>query len=84
MATMDTKLLANSTDPSARQQALHAFLAEKERRSGSWRTVESGEIFVSGVIRELVSGQPFAFDDLGEWPMKGFEQPVRVWSVRWA
>jgi len=38
---MDTKLLANPTDPSAWQQALYAFLAEKERRSGSRRTVES-------------------------------------------
>jgi hypothetical protein len=37
MATMDTKLLANPTDPSAWQQALYAFLAEKERRSGSHR-----------------------------------------------
>src|SRR5665213_4283479 len=40
MATMETKLLANPTDPSAWQQALYAFLAEKERRSGSRRTVE--------------------------------------------
>ena len=43
-----------------------------------------GEIFVSGVVRDLVSGQPFAFDDAGERPMKGFEQPVRVWAARWA
>ena len=43
-----------------------------------------GEIFVSGVLRELVSGQSFTFDDLGERPMKGFEQPTRVWSARWA
>ncbi|MEP6871143.1 MAG: adenylate/guanylate cyclase domain-containing protein, partial [Anaerolineaceae bacterium] len=42
-----------------------------------------GEIFVSGLVRELVSGQDFAFDDLGERPMKGFEQPVRVWAARW-
>src|SRR5487761_2690025 len=41
MATMETHLLANPTDPSAWQQALYAFLAEKERRSGSRRTVES-------------------------------------------
>jgi len=40
MATMETKLLANPTDPTAWQQALYAFLAEKERRSGSRRTVE--------------------------------------------
>jgi integrase/recombinase XerC len=37
---METKLLANPTDPSAWQQALYAFLAEKERRSGSRRTAE--------------------------------------------
>jgi class 3 adenylate cyclase len=42
-----------------------------------------GEVFVSGVVRELVSGQSFAFDGLGDRAMKGFEQPVRVWSVRW-
>ena len=41
MATMETKLLANPTDPNAWQQVLYAFLAEKERRSGSRRTVES-------------------------------------------
>ena len=41
MATMETKLLANPTDPAAWEQALYAFLAEKERRSGSRRTVES-------------------------------------------
>jgi site-specific recombinase XerD len=40
MAAMETKPLANPTDPSAWQQALYAFLAEKERRSGSQRTVE--------------------------------------------
>ena len=41
MAAMETKLLANPTDPTAWQQALYAFLAEKERRSGSRRTVET-------------------------------------------
>ena len=43
MATMNTHSQTISTviDPSAWQQALYAFLAEKERRSGSRRTVES-------------------------------------------
>src|SRR6185437_9513350 len=40
MAAMETNLLANPADPTAWQQALYAFLAEKERRSGSRRTVE--------------------------------------------
>ena len=42
-----------------------------------------GEIFVSNIVRELVSGQDFAFDNLGERPMKGFELPVRIWATRW-
>ncbi len=37
----NTHLLAAPTNPSAWQNALYAFLAEKERRSGSRRTVES-------------------------------------------
>lgn len=36
-----TRLIAAPSDPEAWQQALYAFLAEKERRSGSRRTVES-------------------------------------------
>ncbi len=41
-----------------------------------------GEILVSGVFRELVSGQAFRFEDRGERAMKGFSEPVRVWLVR--
>ena len=41
-----------------------------------------GEIFVSGVLRELVTGQGFAFTDGGERTMKGFDEAVRVWVVR--
>jgi hypothetical protein len=37
----NTHLLASPSDPSAWQNALYAFLAEKERRSGSLRTVQS-------------------------------------------
>src|SRR5665213_2085583 len=40
MAAMETNLLANPTDPTAWEQSLYAFLAEKERRSGSLRTVQ--------------------------------------------
>jgi site-specific recombinase XerC len=40
MTAMETKLLGNPPDPSAWQRALYDFLAEKERRSGSRRTVE--------------------------------------------
>ena len=41
MNTNSQRVIANPTDPAAWRQALYAFLAEKERRSGSRRTVES-------------------------------------------
>jgi class 3 adenylate cyclase len=44
---------------------------------------EAGEILVSDVIRQLLSGKAFLFNDRGEHPVKGFEDPVRVFAVRW-
>ena len=38
---MTTRLLTAPIDASAWERALYAFLAEKEKRSGSRRTVES-------------------------------------------
>jgi hypothetical protein len=135
---MDTKLLANPTDPSACQQAICALLAEKKHHSGSRFTVESysrlrrqffgqatktldlvtspdvlGCAHCIGLIgrrrpggllsplhpdrhghsqheslrsssRAASADSPSPSIDLGERPMKGFEQPVRVWSARWA
>jgi len=44
---------------------------------------EAGEILVSDVIRQLLGGKGFLFNDRGEHPLKGFEEPVRVYEVRW-
>ncbi len=41
------------------------------------------EILVSDVVRQLVAGKGFAFDDRGEQALKGFEEPVRLFQVRW-
>jgi class 3 adenylate cyclase len=41
------------------------------------------EIFVSNVVRELVAGKQFLLSDLGETELRGFEDPVRVYEVRW-
>jgi len=41
-----------------------------------------GEILVSDVVRQLVAGKGFLFNDRGEHALKGFEDPVRVWAVR--
>jgi adenylate cyclase len=42
-----------------------------------------GEILVSDVVRQLVAGKGFLFNDRGENSLKGFEDPVRVWEVSW-
>ena len=44
---------------------------------------EGGEILVSDVVRQLVAGKKFMFNDRGETEMRGFEDPVRVYEVRW-
>ncbi len=44
---------------------------------------EGGEILVANAVRELCSGKGFLFSDRGEFVAKGFEEPVRVYEVRW-
>jgi class 3 adenylate cyclase/pimeloyl-ACP methyl ester carboxylesterase len=43
----------------------------------------AGEILASNVVRELVAGKEFLFSDRGETELRGFEDPVRVYEVRW-
>jgi len=44
---------------------------------------DGGEILVANVVRELVAGKGFLFNDRGEQPLRGLEDPVRVWELRW-
>ena len=42
-----------------------------------------GEIMVSDVVRQLVAGKGFLFSDRGDAVLRGFEDPVRLYAVRW-
>jgi len=44
---------------------------------------DGGEILVADTVRGLCSGKRFLFADRGEFVAKGFEEPVRVYEVRW-
>ena len=44
---------------------------------------DGGEVLVSDVVRQLVAGKGFLFSDTGEHVLKGLEDPVRVWELRW-
>jgi len=42
-----------------------------------------GEILAANVVRELAAGKGFLFSDQGEVALRGFEDPVRLYEVRW-
>ena len=44
---------------------------------------EPDQILVAPVIRDLCLGKQFSFKDRGEFPLKGFDQPLRMYEVQW-
>ncbi len=44
---------------------------------------EPGAILVSSAVRDLAVGKGFLFGDKGEVALRGFEEPVRLYEVRW-
>lgn len=46
-------------------------------------TAAGGEIVAANVVRELVAGKGFLFADRGDTILRGFEDPVRLYEIRW-
>jgi class 3 adenylate cyclase len=44
---------------------------------------QPGQILVSNVVRELAAGHSFLFGDQGNVALRGFDEPVRLFEVRW-
>jgi class 3 adenylate cyclase len=44
---------------------------------------DPGEILAPIVVRELAAGKGFLFSDLGAVALRGFEDPVQLYEVRW-
>ncbi|TMB93736.1 MAG: adenylate/guanylate cyclase domain-containing protein [Chloroflexi bacterium] len=44
---------------------------------------QGGQILASDVVRQLLAGKGFTFTAQGEHALKGFEEPVRLYEVRW-
>jgi len=44
---------------------------------------EAGQILAPVVVRELAAGKQFLLADLGETELRGFEDPVRLYELRW-
>jgi class 3 adenylate cyclase len=67
-------------DPDGRSDLFGTAVNEAARITAA---AKGGEILVANVVRELAKGKDFLFADRGEANLKGFDEPVRLYEVRW-
>ncbi len=71
----------NAGEPIAEDEDLFGTAVNMAARIAA--QAEGGEILVANVVRELAAGKGFLFSDRGEVVIRGFEDPVRLYEVRW-
>jgi class 3 adenylate cyclase len=71
----------NAVEPVAEDADLFGTAVQLARRICD--EAAAGEILVSNVVRELAAGKNFLFADRGASPLKGFEDAVRLYQMRW-
>jgi class 3 adenylate cyclase len=67
-------------DPDGRSDLFGTAVNEAARITAA---AQGGEILVANVVRELAKGKDFQFADRGDVALKGFDEPVRLYEVRW-
>jgi len=80
-APIRVRIGLNAGEPIAEQDDLFGTAVIVAARIAA--QAQGAEILVSDVVRQLVAGKGFLFDDRGEQALKGFEDPVRVYELRW-
>jgi class 3 adenylate cyclase len=45
--------------------------------------MQGGQVVVTDVVRQLVTGKQFVFADRGVAEIRGFTEPVRTWELIW-
>jgi class 3 adenylate cyclase len=68
-------------EPVAQHQDLFGAAVNLARRACD--AADGGQIIVTGVVRDLCIGKGFRFLDLGDVPLRGFSEPVRLFEVDW-
>jgi class 3 adenylate cyclase len=71
----------NAGEPIAEDEDLYGTSVNLAARIAA--KAEAGEILTSDTVRGLVAGKRFLFSDRGETALRGFEDPVRVYELRW-
>jgi class 3 adenylate cyclase/alpha-beta hydrolase superfamily lysophospholipase len=67
-------------DPDGRSDLFGTAVILAARIAGK---AAGGEVLAPDVVRQLVAGKPFLFADRGETALRGFEDPVRLYELRW-
>ena len=71
----------NAGEPVEEDGDLHGTSVVIAKRLES-AAAENG-IFIADRVKQLLAGENFEFVDQGEVDLKGFDDPVRAWSVEW-
>jgi class 3 adenylate cyclase len=71
----------NAGEPVAEDQDLFGTAVQLAARICAH--AEPGQILAPTVVRELAAGKGFLLADLGQIALRGFEDPVRLYEVRW-
>jgi adenylate cyclase len=80
-APINVRIGLNAGEPVREQNDLFGQAVQLASRICS--QAEPGQILASNVVRELVAGKGFLFADRGKADLRGFEDPVRLYEVRW-
>jgi class 3 adenylate cyclase len=71
----------NAGEPVAEEEDLFGTAVQLAARICAH--AEPGEIVAANVVRELAAGKGFLLGDRGDVALRGFEDPVRLFEVRW-
>jgi class 3 adenylate cyclase len=71
----------NAGEPVAEEEDLFGTAVQLAARIAA--KAEGEEILVSDTMRGLVAGKGFLFADRGDVALRGFEDPARLYEVRW-
>jgi class 3 adenylate cyclase len=79
--TISVRIGLNAGEPIAEDEDLFGTAVIMAARIAAQAV--GGEILAANVVRELAAGKGFLFSDRGEVALRGFEDPVRLYEVRW-
>ena len=79
---LSVRIGINAGEPIVEEEDLHGTAVIVAARVSA--RAEGGEILTTDVVRQLVAGKGYLFADRGVEALKGFDEPVRLYAVRWS